>query len=90
MGTFTKDTEGKKRLKPETTWSTEEDKLANNNSKALNVIFNGVDATQFMLISMCETTKDVWKILQTTHEGATTMRLSKLQIITTRFENLQI
>ena len=39
----TKDTEGKEILKPKITWSTEEDKLANNNSKSLNAIFNRVD-----------------------------------------------
>ncbi|EXB99124.1 G-type lectin S-receptor-like serine/threonine-protein kinase [Morus notabilis] len=86
----TKDSEGKEILKPETTWSTEEDKLANNNSKALNVFFNGVDANQFKLISTCEIAKDAWETLQMTHEGTATMRLSKLQILTTRFENLRM
>ena len=38
----TKDSEGEEILKPKITWSTEEDMLANNNSKALNAIFNGV------------------------------------------------
>ena len=66
----------------------EEDKLANNNSKALNAIFNGVDANQFKLISICEMAKDAWEILQMAHEGTIAVRLSKLQILTTRFENL--
>ena len=83
-----KDTEGKEILKPEITWSTENDRLANNNSKALNAIFNGVDANQFKLISTCETAKDAWEILQMTHKGTTVVRLSKLQILTTRFKNL--
>ncbi|KAK5846416.1 hypothetical protein PVK06_002702 [Gossypium arboreum] len=34
---------GVKTYKPKTTWTAEEDKLANVNPKALNVIFNGVD-----------------------------------------------
>ena len=37
-----------------------------------------------------ETAKDAWEILQITYEGTTTMRLSKLQILTTRFENLRM
>ena len=41
---ITKDSEGKEILKLEITWSTEEDMLANNNSKVLNAIFNRVDA----------------------------------------------
>lgn len=41
-------------MKPEEKWSTEEDQLANSNSRALNAIFNGVDANQFKLISTCD------------------------------------
>ena len=47
-----------------------------------------LDANQFKLISTCETSKDVWEILQMAHEGMTTVRLSKLQILTPRFKNL--
>ena len=43
--------------KPEVEWTANEDKLANNNSKALNAIFNAVDANKFKLISTCETAK---------------------------------
>ena len=50
-------------LKPEVEWTANEDKLANNNSKALNAIFNAVDANQFKLISTCETAKEAWEIL---------------------------
>ena len=39
-------------------WITVEDRLANNNSKDLNAIFNAVDANQFKLISTCEMTKE--------------------------------
>ena len=87
---ITKDTEGKEILKPKTTWSTEEDRLANNNSKALNAIFNRVDANQFKLISTCETAKNAWEILQMAHEGTIVVKLSKLQILTTRFENFRM
>ena len=46
------------RQKPEKRWTIEEDRLANNNFKAFNVIFATVDVTQFKLISVCESTKD--------------------------------
>ena len=49
----TKNTKGKEILKPEITWSTEEDRLTNNNSNALNAIFNGVNANQFKLSQGC-------------------------------------
>jgi len=76
--------------KPKEKWSNDEDKLANSNSKALNAIFNAVDVNQFKLISTCETAKEAWDILQTAHEGTDTVKASKLQILTTRFERLRM
>ena len=76
--------------KPEVEWTVDEDKLANYNAKALNSIFNAVDANQFKLISTCEIAKDAWEILETAHEGTHSIRLSKLQILTTHFENLRM
>ena len=46
----TKDDQGKVILKPEVSWSFEDDKLANYNFKALHTIFNGVDANHIILI----------------------------------------
>ena len=57
------DSEGKKVLKPEIDWSTEDDRLANYNNKALHTIFNGYDVDHIKLISSYETTKEVWDIL---------------------------
>ena len=84
----TKDDKGKFVPKPEESWTSDEDRLANNNSKALNAIFNVVDANQFKLISTCETAKEGWTIQETTYESTTTVKMSKLEILATRFENL--
>jgi len=84
----TKDAEGKEIPKPEESWSTDEDRLANYNSRALNAIFNGVDVHQFKMISTCESAKEAWEILEVAHEGTTAVRQSKLNMLTTRFENL--
>ena len=64
--------------KPELKWFIKEDKLMNSNSKALNAICNVVDPNQFKMISMCDSTKDGWEILQTANEGTDTVRLSRL------------
>ena len=61
---------------PEVDWTTNEDKLANSNSKALNAIFNAVDANQFKMISTCETAKEAWEIVRTAHECTDTVKLS--------------
>ena len=84
------DTEGKTTPKPKLEWTSEEDKLANCNSKAINAIFNAVNPNQFKLISTCESAKAAWDVLQTAYKGTDTVRLSRLQILTTKFENLRM
>jgi len=87
-----KDNDGKDttELKPEEEWSKDEDDLALGNSKALKELFNGVDKNMFRLINNCTVVKDAWDILRTTHEGNSKVKTSKLQLITTKFENLKM
>ncbi|XP_050888765.1 uncharacterized protein LOC127093915 [Lathyrus oleraceus] len=77
-------------LKPEEDWSKEEDELSLGNSKALNDLFNGVDKNIFRLINTCTMAKDAWEILRTTHEGTSKVKISRLQLLTTRFKNLNM
>ena len=64
--------------------------MANFNSRALNVIFSAVTNEEFKKISSTETTKEVWTILQTTYEGTKVVKNSKLQRITTSFEEIKM
>ena len=77
-------------LKPEEEWITTEDELALGNYKALNALFNGVDKNMFRLIKQCIVAKDAWEILKTTHEGTTKVKSARLQLLTTKFENLKM
>ena len=77
-------------IKFEETWSKEENSLATTNFKALNAIFAYADFTQFKLISACESTKDIWKILQIAHKGTPLVKISKLQMLASRFEDLKM
>src|SRR6266487_3587500 len=77
-------------LKPEEEWTTAEDSLALGNSKALNALFNGVDKNMFRLIKKCEVAKDAWEILKTTQEGTAKVKISRLQNLTRKFENLRM
>ena len=45
---------------------------------------------QFKLISTCESAKEAWEILQVAHEGTAAVKISKLQILTTKFEQLKM
>ncbi|KAK2415413.1 gag-protease polyprotein [Trifolium repens] len=82
--------DGSSILKGEGDWTSEEETEANSNSKALNVIFNGVDENIFKLINTCTEAKQAWEILQTAHEGTSKVKMSKLQLLSTKFENLKM
>ncbi|CAJ2638184.1 unnamed protein product [Trifolium pratense] len=77
-------------LKPDEEWSKEEDELALANSKALYALYNGVDKHIFRLIKKCVSAKEAWNILETVHEGTSKVKMSRLQLLTTKFENLRM
>jgi len=56
----------------------------------LNALFNGVDKNMFRLIKQCIVAKDYWEILKTAHEGTTKVKSARLQLLTTKFENLKM
>ena len=64
--------------------------LANANSKAIYAIFCGVSTDEFHRISHVGTAKEAWMILETTYEGTKKVKDTKLQMLTTRFEELKM
>src|SRR4051812_48669565 len=82
--------DSKSSLKLEEEWSKDEEELALGNSKALNALFNGIDRNIFRLVHHCELAKDIWDTLRTTHEGTSKVKMSRLQLLTTKFENLMM
>ena len=72
------------------TWDKGTLTMANANSKALNAIFCGVSPDEFHRISHIIIAKEAWKILETTYEGTKKVKDIKLQMLTTRFEELKM
>ena len=72
------------------TWDMAALAAANANSKALNAIFCGVSPYEFHRISHITIAKEVWQILETTYEGTKKVKDTKLQMLTTRFEELKM
>ena len=72
------------------TWDKAALAVANANSKALNAIFCGVSSDEFHKISHVTIAKQAWKILETTYEGTKKVKNTKLQMLTTRFEELKM
>ena len=72
------------------TWDKAAFAAANANSKALNAIFYGVSSDEFHRISHITIAKEAWQILKTTYEGTKKVKDTKLQMLTTRFEELKM
>lgn len=75
-------------LKPEAT--NVEDEEALENSKDLNAIFNGVYKNMFRLINTCSEAKEACEIIKTAHEGISNFHMSRLKLLSTKFENLRM
>ena len=72
------------------TWDKAALVAANANSKALNAIFCGVSLDEFHRISHVSITNEAWQTLETTYEGTKKVKDTKLQMLTTGFEELKI
>ena len=71
-------------------WDEAKIKAANFNSRTLNALFNVVTNEEFKKISSTETAQEAWTILQTTYEGTKAVKDSKLQRLTTSFEEIKM
>ena len=71
-------------------WDDAKIKAANFNSKALNALLSAVTNKEFKKISFTESVKEAWIILQTTYERTKAVKDSKLQRLTTSFEEIKM
>ena len=60
------------------------------NSKVMNAIFNAVSMEEFKWISNVEVGLTAWNILKTVYEGTKTVKINKLQQLTTRFKSIRM
>ena len=72
------------------TWDKAALTTANANSKVLNAIFCSVSPNEFHKISHITIAKEAWQMLETTYEGTKKVKDTKLQMLTTRFEELKM
>ena len=76
--------------KPEVDLTDAEEQASVRNARTLNAIFNGVDLNVFKLINSCSTAKEAWRILEVAYEGTCKVKISRLQLITSKFEALKM
>ena len=56
----------------------------------MNALFSVVTNEEFKIISFTEIVKEAWTILQITYEGTKAVKDSKLQRLTTSFEEIKM
>ncbi|CAM8880355.1 unnamed protein product [Rhodiola kirilowii] len=88
--TVTTEADGKVVLTAEDKWTEEQQKAEAGNAKAMNAIFSVVDGKNFKIISNFEIAKTAWDILQTAHEGTTKFKISRIEMVTSKFESLKM
>ena len=67
---------------------TEEDrKKVEKNYKAKKLLVCGIGAEEYNRISACESAKEIWDCLKTAHEGTEQVKESKVDLLTTQYEN---
>ena len=71
-------------------WSKEDTTKSNWNNWGLSCIFNCVSSNEFWRITLYETSKEVWEILEKTNEGSKGVRKVKLQMLTSRFGTIHM
>ena len=72
------------------TWDKSALTASNANTKALNAIFCGASPDEFHKISHNTVAKEAWEILETTYECTKKVKGTKLQMLTTWFEELKM
>ena len=72
------------------TWDKATFVASNANSKVLNAIFCGVSPDEFHKIYHVTIAKEAWEILETMYEGTKKVKDTKLQMLTTQFEELKM
>lgn len=71
-------------------WSRTNLNECNQNSKAFHALFLAVSPEEFRCVFEVQEYKRSWDILEITYEGTKTVKNSKLQILTNRFEEIMI
>ena len=76
-----KNVDGNKIQKPLEEYNDGENKEFQLNSRAIYILVCAMDRTEYNKICQCKTAKDVWGILEITHEGTNQVKDSKAIIL---------
>ncbi|XP_075095299.1 uncharacterized protein LOC142173577 [Nicotiana tabacum] len=61
-------------------------KAIEKNFRANNILVCGIRPDEYNMISACQSDNEIWEALQTTHEGTTQVKHSKIDMLTNEYE----
>ncbi|XP_070014737.1 uncharacterized protein [Nicotiana sylvestris] len=61
-------------------------KAVEKNYRAKKILMCGIGPDEYNKVSVCENAKEIWEALQTTHEGTTQVKQSKIDMLTIEYE----
>ncbi|BAT79055.1 hypothetical protein VIGAN_02185900, partial [Vigna angularis var. angularis] len=73
----TRTVDGVEQGKPYLSWTVEENKRAQFDIKARNIISSAVVLDEFYRISISKTTQEMWEVLKVTHEGTNDVKRAR-------------
>ncbi|XP_070054377.1 uncharacterized protein [Nicotiana tomentosiformis] len=65
-------------------------KAIEKNFRAKKILVCGIGPDEYNRISACQSSKEIWEALQTSHEGTTQVKQSKIGMLTTEYELFRI
>ncbi|XP_077215726.1 uncharacterized protein LOC143850352 [Tasmannia lanceolata] len=72
------------------TWSATDKKKATLDAKGVTQLFCALSAEEFNRVSNCKTVKEIWTTLETTHEGTTQVKKSRVNMLISDFEAFEM
>ncbi|KAK2980523.1 hypothetical protein RJ640_027082 [Escallonia rubra] len=58
--------------------------------KAKNIISSGLDMNEYNRVSACETAKEMWRLLEVTHEGTKQVKETKINMLVQQYEAFKV
>lgn len=71
-------------------YNEDDKKMMSLKTKAINIMFCTLDVIEFNRVLACELAKEVWIILQTTYEGTSQVKKSKIELLFRHYELFEI
>jgi len=78
--------EGKTILKEFSQWTLDENKRAYYDVRAKNIISSALTLDEFYRVSVCESAKEMWDVLEVTHEGTNEVKRARKNTLIQEYE----